>query len=513
MALLKTGDVEVRDYQKNIAKAASERSTLVVLPTGMGKTLISVLVAVERLEKFPGTKVLITAPTRPLNAQHKKSFESLTSIPKGKIVLVTGKTPPHERAEMYDGATVVIATPQTIENDLREGRLNMRDFSFVTFDESHRGVKDYAYSDIARKFMLQSRQPLVLALTASPGWTESKIKEVCKNLFIKAVEIRSESDGDVEEYVKPVDRDYVYVDFPEDFKRIRGLLQDVLKEDMEWLKSHHYVPTTIPSRTMLLGLQNRTAARYSATKNYMLIWPLIRSAEAIKLSHAIELIETQGIPFLHEYFEKMKGSKKRTDQRLLKHGKIIDAIGLIEGLNDRDIDHPKTDKIREMVRDFVDKDPETKIIIFANFRSTVDKIKKFLEKDGIPTETLVGQSMKNGSGMSQDEQIDVLKRFRDGKFNVLCGTSVSEEGIDVPSVDYAIFHEAVPSEIRAIQRRGRIGRHSAGKAIFLITRGTRDEAYFFSSMNKERKMKKVLRDMKETGIVNKKRNLMDWASD
>jgi Fanconi anemia group M protein len=513
MTLLRTGGIEVRDYQRNIAKSASEKSTLVVLPTGMGKTLISVLVAVERLEKFPGTKVLITAPTRPLNAQHKKSFESLTSIPKGRIVLVTGKTPPHERAEIYNDATVIVATPQTIENDLREGRLDMRDFSFVTFDESHRAVKDYAYSDIARKFMLQSRQPLVLALTASPGWTEAKIKEVCKNLFIKAVEIRSESDGDVEEYVKPVDREYIYVDFPEDFKKIRELLQDVLKEDMEWLKSHHYVPTTIPSRTMLLGLQNRTAARYSATKNYMLIWPLMRSAEAIKLSHAIELIETQGIPFLHEYLEKMKGSKKRTDQRLLKHGKIIDAVKLIDELHAKEIDHPKIDKIREMVKDFVSKDPDTKIIIFANFRSTVDKIKRILEKDGIPTETLVGQSMKNGSGMSQDEQIDVLKRFRNGRFNVLCGTSVSEEGIDVPSVDYAIFHEAVPSEIRAIQRRGRIGRDAVGRAIFLITRGTRDEAYFFSSMNKERKMKKVLRDMKETGIVNRKRNLMDWASD
>lgn len=512
MALLRGDVLEVRDYQKNIAETASQKNTLVVLPTGMGKTLISVLVGLKRLEEFPGSKILITAPTRPLNAQHKKSFEQLTKIPKSEITLITGKTPPSERAELYENARIIVATPQTIENDLENKILSLENFSFVTFDESHRAMKDYAYPYIAKKFMLQSKNPLILALTASPGWTESKIKEICNNLFIKAIEIRKETDTDVESYVKQIERDFVYVDFPEDFKKIRGLLQDILREDMEWLKSHHYVPTTIPSRAMLIGLQNRVAARYSATKNYILIWPLIRSAEAIKVSHAIELIETQGIPFLYEYVEKMRASKKRTDQRIMKHGKMLDAIKLIEGLHENEIEHPKLDKIREMVKELVEKNPRCKIIIFANFRAAVDKIKKILDKEGIPTEVLVGQTMKNGSGMTQDQQIDVLKRFRSGEFNVLCGTSVSEEGIDVPSVDYAIFYEAVPSEIRAIQRRGRVGRQIAGRAIFLITKDTRDEAYFFASMNKERKMRGILQNLQKTGKLEQKKTLVDWVT-
>src|SRR5574337_842665 len=130
---------------------------------------------------------------------------------------------------------------------------------------------------------------------------------------------------------------------------------------------------------------------------------------------------------------------------------MMEAAALVEKLQEHGIEHPKLDKIREMVKDLVEKDTRCKIIIFANFRSTVDKIKKILEKEGVPTEVLVGQAVKNGRGMTQDDQIDVLRRFRSGEFNVLCGTSVSEEGIDVPSVDYAIFYEAVPSEIRAIQ--------------------------------------------------------------
>jgi len=511
MAVLREGTFEIRDYQKNIAESASQKNTLVVLPTGMGKTLISVLVAAKRLQEFPNSKILITAPTRPLNAQHTKSFGDLTHILKSKIVLVTGKTSPGDREKIYENAKVIVATPQTIENDLKSGTLSLEDFSFVTFDESHRAVKDYAYSYIAKKFMSQSRNPLVLALTASPGWTESRIREVCRNLFIKAVEIRNEVDSDVEKYVKPIEKDFVYVDFPEDFRKIRGCLQEILREDMEWLKAHHYVPTTVPSRTMLIGLQKRMAVRYSATKNYILLWPLMRSAEAIKVSHAIELIETQGIPFLHEYVEKMRASKKRTDQHLLKHAKMVEAVGLMESLHENGIDHPKLDKMRDIVTGLVDKNPRCKIIIFANFRAAVDRIKKILDREGVPTEVLMGQTMKNGSGMTQDQQIGVLKRFRDGGFNVLCGTSVSEEGIDVPSVDCAIFYEAVPSEIRAIQRRGRVGRQAAGRTIFLITRGTRDEAYFFASMNKERKMRGVLQGLQKSNKLEEKKTLIDWV--
>ena len=503
--------VKPRDYQKNIAESALTKNTLVVIPTGMGKTLISVIVGTRRLENFPGSKILIMAPTRPLNAQHQKSFEEFTKIPKDEIVLVTGKIPPSERKEIYEGARIIVATPQTIENDLESGKLNLENFSFVTFDESHRAMKDYAYSYIAKKFMNQSEFPLILGLTASPGGTELKINQICENLFIKGVEVRTEGDADVEEYVKPNKNDLTYVDFPDEFRRIRSLLQEVLNEDMQWLKDKHHVPTLMPNRVMLLSLQNRMSAKYSSTKNFIYIWPLMRASEAIKLSHAIELIEIQGIPLLYEYIEKLKTSKKKTDARLLKHRKMAEVIEMVEKLNDEGLVHPKFDKLVEITKDVIDKKPNSKIIVFANLRTTVEKIKKMLEKNGIPTDVLVGQTMKNGSGMSQDEQVAALQRFRDGEFNVLCGTSVSEEGIDIPSVDYAIFYEAVPSEIRVIQRRGRVGRQIAGKTIYLITRDTRDEAYFFASFNKEKKMHRVLKDLQKSKTLERKKSLIDWT--
>jgi Fanconi anemia group M protein len=508
MRLLKD-DVKPRDYQLNIAKTASRKNTLVVLPTGMGKTLISVLVAIERLEKFPNSKVLITAPTRPLNAQHKKSFEKSTNLDPEKIVLVTGKIKPEDRTVLYQNATVVIATPQTIENDLENGKINLKNFSFATFDEAHRSVKEYSYTFIAKKYKEQAENPLILGLTASPGGTEQKIDEITKNLFIENVEIRTELEEDVKPYVKEVVKDWVYVDFPEDFQMIKGFLEEILKESIYWLKEHHFTTSYKPNKTQLLMLQKSIGAKYAfGRKNYSLLFPMLRVAESIKLLHAIELIETQGISSLYEYIKKLEVSKKNIDRKISKDPRTREAIKRIEELNSKGVDHPKLVRLNEIILELVKENPKVKIIVFANYRSTVDKINKMILGSGIKSDILIGQTIKAGKGMSQDQQVETLKRFGAGEFNVLVGSSISEEGLDVPAVDYAIFYEPVPSEIRTIQRRGRIGRQTTGKLIFLITKNTRDEAYYYSALHKEKKMKSILYDIKER--VNKKEKLKDW---
>ncbi|MFH1623052.1 MAG: helicase-related protein [Candidatus Aenigmatarchaeota archaeon] len=509
MPILKEESFEPRDYQRTIAEKAAKQSTLVVLPTGMGKTLIAVMVGAWRLDELGG-KILITAPTRPLNAQHTHSFEQFTHIPMEDIVLITGNTKPESRKKIYGKATIVAATPQCIENDLAAGRLNLSDFTLVIFDEAHRGVKNYSYTTIAKKYMMQAKNPLILGLTASPGSSRARIEEVASNLYIKAVEVRSEQDEDVKPYVQQTQQDWVYVDFPAEHRKIKALLEEVLKDDVWWLKEKHYIHTYKPGRKMLLAVQQRVAASYKRDRsNYGSLWAIIRSAEAIKLEHAIEMLETQGIGFLYDYLRRVAESKKRTDARMMKNKHVIEAMKLVDDLQAASPRHPKMEKLREIVKHLAK--PGVKIIVFANYRATVEKIRETLEKEGVSARAFIGQQDKEGKGMRQDEQLATLDDFRRGEFNVLVSTSVGEEGLDVPAVDYAIFYEPVPSEIRQIQRRGRVGRQSAGKTIFLITKGTRDEAYYWAALNKEKRMKGVLQDMQAGRPLRRKKSLLDWA--
>ena len=78
--MVSPGAVIHRAFQLEIAVRSLERFTLVVLPTGLGKTIIAALVAADILNHSPG-KVVFLAPTKPLAQQHMQSFGRLRACP------------------------------------------------------------------------------------------------------------------------------------------------------------------------------------------------------------------------------------------------------------------------------------------------------------------------------------------------------------------------------------------------------------------------------------------------
>ena len=121
-----------RDYQKAIFETAKENNTLVVLPTGLGKTLISLMLAIERLKKFPMKKVLMLAPTRPLVEQHFNSFKKQIPELFADIQIFTGSVHANKRKEIFQTADVILATPQTIANDLKHMLYNLNEVSLLS---------------------------------------------------------------------------------------------------------------------------------------------------------------------------------------------------------------------------------------------------------------------------------------------------------------------------------------------------------------------------------------------
>ena len=71
--LIRPESIEERRYQLAITLRALDANTMVVLPTGLGKTAVALLVAASRLRAHPG-KVLMLAPTKPLVEQHLRFF-------------------------------------------------------------------------------------------------------------------------------------------------------------------------------------------------------------------------------------------------------------------------------------------------------------------------------------------------------------------------------------------------------------------------------------------------------
>ncbi len=494
--LVKEGTIELRDYQENILNTARSKNTLVVLPTGIGKTFIAVMLAAERLQAFPDSKALILAPTKPLAAQHQKVFQNVFNIPEDKIILLTGHIPAEKRKEFYEAARIISATPQTVQNDLRSGTADLSDFSLLIVDECHRSVKKYAYPEVAKAYRGKSLHPRILALTASPSSDESKIREICTSLFIDAVEIRSEKDSDVLTYMKDIDIETVRVDLSNNLKKIQENLKIALKARLQNLKKFHI---HIYRKKDLLELQKKIIGKLAKEKKPIYFRLISLATEALKIWHALELLETQSIAALKEYLGKLKETK--SGQRLLKDENIKNVIFSLIEIKE---EHPKMEKLKEVV---AEHSPNKKIIVFSHYRDNIKKIFEEMKSvAGCKPVVLIGQSGE--TGLSQKEQAEVIRDYESGAYNCLITSPIGEEGLHLASADLAIFYDSVPSEIRTIQRRGRVGRTKVGKIIILLTRRTRDEAYYYTAMRKESKMKTLLKNMQKYGL--QKKSLKDF---
>jgi len=227
---------EPRLYQQTILATAAEKNTLVVLPTGMGKTNIFLMLAAQRIKQYPNSKVLFIGPTKPLIDQYMSVFKEHFEIADNNMAIFTGLVSPEKRAVLWKNAKIIFSTPQGLENDIISSRINLEEVCLLGVDEAHRAVGEYAYVFVAKQFMKLSRFPRILALTASPGSDMEKIQEVCRNLFIEDIEVRTDEDPDVKPYIQEMQIDWVKVDLPNVFNDIRKLLALFLKERFEKLK-------------------------------------------------------------------------------------------------------------------------------------------------------------------------------------------------------------------------------------------------------------------------------------
>nr|WP_231624170.1 DEAD/DEAH box helicase [Methanobrevibacter arboriphilus] len=437
------------------------------------------------------------------------------------------------------------ATPQTIESDLLNGRYDLEDVSLLVFDECHHAVGSYAYVYLGQRYVKTAKNHLILGLTASPGSNKDKIRQICENLFIEDVVVKNEDDVDVKPYFNPIEIDWVKVNMSKELEKIKNHINKALRHRLKMLKNLNVISTISVNKIDILKargkVQNRIARATNPPKEcYQAISIL---SAVINLQHALELLETQGVSTFNKYVSRIRKKNTKAAKGLLIDADFSQAILLSEQAEKNGWEHPKLKKLMEILKEelnIVDikqskliestdqennlsktnnssKDNNSyknnsssnmnknkRIIVFTQFRDTLEMIQKKCEKEGINSVKFYGQGSRDGEkGLTQTEQKNIIKSFKIGTYDVLISTSVAEEGIDIPSVDLVVLYEPVPSEVRMIQRRGRTGRKNTGNMKVLIAKGTRDEGYYWASLNKEKQMKKHLIDKDSLKNLNK----------
>ena len=506
--LIRPNSAEARIYQQVLAADVLKNgNTMIVAPTALGKTIIAILVAADRLQKFKGSKVLVLAPSKPLTIQHEENFKHFLNVTCSSI---TGAVKTSDREKRWNESQVICATPQTVESDLLNERYSLDDVSLVVFDECHHAVGSYSYVYLASRYVKECQNHLILGLTASPGHDKNKIKEVSENLFIQDITIKTEEDPDVKPYFNPINIDWIKVEMGPQLEKIRDLVNKSLKVRLKGLKDLGIINTVSVNKRDILKARSKVQRRIGQSVNppkecFQAISIL---SAVINLQHALGLLETQGVAPFNDYVGRLRKKTTRAAKNILLDPNFSKAVYLAKEAEEYGLEHPKMKKLIELLklelgmdgqtrlkslRDEKENEDSPKIIVFTQFRDTLDMIHERCEKEGIKSVRFYGQGTSDGKkGLTQKEQKNIIKSFKTGNYDVLISTSVAEEGIDIPAVDLVILYEPVPSEIRMIQRRGRTGRKSSGRMKVLITKNTIDEGYYWTSVRRESRMKTQL---------------------
>lgn len=494
-----------RDYQFSIVKNGLFNNVLVALPTGLGKTFIAATIMLNYYRWTKQAKIVFMAPTKPLVAQQVDACFNIAGIPRSETTLLTGEVSPALRAEEWETKRVFFMTPQTLENDLSHGIADPKSIVLLVVDEAHRATGNYAYVKVVNFMRRFSSSFRVLALTATPGTKVEAIQEVIDNLGISHIEIRTEESIDIRQYVHKRDEDIVLLDPSDEMVLIKDLFSKALKPLVDKLSQQNIYYGRDPIAITTFGLLQAKRDWFARAgqhanqglKSMMLaIFTILQS-----LAHSIKLLNFHGIKPFYDNLVEFRGEVESKGEKGSKYKKQINDSPSFQEMmrkvgswcsKDDFVSHPKLTYLSDTVLNhFMDAgegregsaSSNTRIIVFSEYRDSAEEIVRVLNthKPLIRAAVFVGQAdSKRSSGMKQSEQIERIRKFKEGDFNVLVATSIGEEGLDIGQVDLIVCFDASASPIRMLQRMGRTGRKRAGRVVLLLMRGKEEDSYLKS---------------------------------
>ncbi|MEJ2267923.1 MAG: DEAD/DEAH box helicase, partial [Nanoarchaeota archaeon] len=186
-------------------------------------------------------------------------------------------------------------------------------------------------------------------MTASPGSDPEKIKNICRNLSIEEVELRTRESPDVKQYLQKLEFEKIKVNFPPEFEEIRQVLLKLFNQYVEELKIRK-VLWGPASKIGLINLQKKIFASLArGNKNYNYMLGVSACAQAIKIQHALELLETQTLSSFHKYlknlFDQAIQKKSKGVVRLTSKPEFNFVFMRSKELLIKNVEHPKVEKL------------------------------------------------------------------------------------------------------------------------------------------------------------------------
>ncbi|KAM9969012.1 hypothetical protein ACTFIW_000419 [Dictyostelium discoideum] len=480
-----------RDYQIESYYQSTQDNTLLVLPTGMGKTLVSIMTLLEMFsindqDNSCGDSkriALFLVDRVPLVTQQAGAIEAITNLKVCKLYgeINDSRTRAFVRSKEYD---VLVSTVGSLVNLLEVRHLNILDFYFITFDEVHHATGEHDFNkvvDYIRKTDLNYR-PRILGLTASLvsignstiDIVQRSIKDMEERMLSRVFKPASLLTNSTQSELQPE-----LISF-----KTSGQESLIETSICEFLVSN--------SKELQIFLNYSDVDLDGVRGNPLFLKALERldkyskQLESIYIEYTKVLIELYALLSVlstegpKQVLTRLDLLMQSTNQENELYNKLLELRYYISGqYDDRESNFEKgSTRYRKLISslEYAIKDAsggelqkDLRILVFVETRFGASNLTSMLKKEPfqeyLHTKRLVGH---NGvDGMDSEKQQSIIKKFRDGKCRLIVTTNVLEEGIDVQDCNIVICYDGILSLKSLIQRRGRARSKNESKFIII----------------------------------------------
>ncbi|NXD23207.1 IFIH1 protein, partial [Spelaeornis formosus] len=503
-------DLTLRDYQMEVAKPALNGENIIIcLPTGSGKTRVAVYITKNHLDKKkrasePG-KVIVLVNKVPLVEQHLQTEFSPFLKRWYQVIGLSGDSQLKiSFPEVVRRNDVIISTAQILENSLlnaskEDEEFFFPDFSLIIIDECHHTQKEGVYNNIMRRYLKEKMknqklekenkplipQPQILGLTASPGVggatsyskAEEHILKICANLDACRIMTVEKHASQLKNQVKEPSKKTVIADgkSKDPFKE---RITEIMTEIQNYCQLHPKSEFGTQTYEQWVIREERRAAKEEKRRERVCAEHLKKYNDALQINDTIRMVDAYN--HLNNFYKEEKRKKTvrsdddeddddepavskqdETDEFLIglfhaKMEQLKELTGKPENENEKLI------KLRNTLMEEFTKFEEPRGIIFTKTRLSAFALFQWIkdnpkfEEAGIRAHYLIGSGHNSEmKPMTQNEQREVIDKFRRGNVNLLIATTVAEEGLDIKECNIVIRYGLVTNEIAMVQARGR----------------------------------------------------------
>ncbi|CAK8690223.1 unnamed protein product [Clavelina lepadiformis] len=524
-------EMNLRDYQLELAAPGLEgHNSIIVAPTGSGKTHVAIKICLEHIRKVKKPKIVFLAPVKTLAQQQFLLFKKFLDDDPDMVCQLDGDSDSTIPVDsIYSRHTVAVMTPQILVNMIKEGQAKINEISLIIFDECHNTIKKKPYNIIMNLYMdrkfssRNTKLPQIIGMTASPGLRKvkdkgdaiEKVMSLMANLDVASPPVQVlRHKEELRRHQTEAEYELIVV-FRDPGNRFHVRINRVMEEIEDEMRSGFVkFESVLDDKVQFTGTTSRGCQSYES-----LITALrqeckkIEDREASQYFMAITkhlLMYNQSLvlndhisgkfALLYVRQELAKQPRNKIEALLLA---IFEKFGpeQCQGVS------PLLRRLKSMLLEKSQESSQLRCIIFAKTRLLSDTLATLLCEDSDlnsimehNTKRLTGSGPSSSElGMTKVSQLDTLKQFREGACKDIVATSVAEEGLDIDACNLIIDYNYSSDEVGFVQRKGR-ARAKGSKFVLLAYDDSVHARKMKANLQLARMTSETLNSIKETDL-------------